>query len=301
MTNTIQGSATVLSFYKDTWLAYKCFSGISIQLSTEDQEVSTVGDGHWAKTRYKGLSWTVNLEGPLMYDVSNFTGFDLFENQLGFSNVTFRCSFYDSQGNIKSVQGDVLVSNSEFQVSPGNLVKDNIQLKGFGELKYFDGTDPCPTSVDSISISGNTASDGNVTVTYTYTGPVYQIKWRLNGTGPYSYVSIGTSIAIPSMSVGDYSIELIPVCTNNYEGTSDTKTFSVTRALTCTLGITSITPTVTGSTVVLSILFDADPSTATYKYRINDGSGYGAYTVVGGPLTNPQSLVLSLPIGSYTI
>jgi hypothetical protein len=187
-------------------------------------------------------------------------------------------------------------------MSPGNLVKDNISLIGSGELKFFDGTVPCPTSVDSVIVSGNTASDGNVTVTYTYTGPVYQIKYRLGGSGPYSYVSIGTSISIPDMAVGDYSIELIPVCLNGYFGTALTQTFSVTRALTCSLGVTSITPTITGNTCVFSILFDADPSTATYKYRVKTvGGSYGAFVVVTGPLANPQALTFSEPIGDYTI
>lgn len=301
-TNTIQGKNVVLSFFKDSFLGYKCFESISIAVETEDEASATVGDGHWAKLRYKGLSWSVNLSGPLMTDIDNYTGFDIFEHQLGFVNVLMLCSFYDSEGNIKSVQGEALVSSTSFEINATSLVKVPTVLKGSGELKYFDGTIPCPTSVDSISVTGEDSADGIVTITYTYTGPVYQVKWRANGSGPYFYSLVGEDIVIPGLPVGGNTVEIIPVCTNGYEGTGDETTFTITHALSCALSVDTIVPDITGSTVILTITFSGDISTATYKYQIDDGTGFGSFTTKTGPFTgDADNLVLSLPIGDYNI
>lgn len=299
MTNTIQGSGVVLSFYKDTFLPYKCFSSIRINLSTDSQGVATIKDGHWAKSRYKGLNWTVDLSGPLMIDTDNFTGFDLFENQLGFVNAIMLCSFTDSANNIKSVQGEVLISASAFSVDPGNLVKDDISMIGYGELKYFDGVVPCPTSIDSITVTGQTAADGIIHVTYTYTGPVYQVKYRTDNIGPYSYALIGDQIDIPGLSLGEHSIQIIPVCTNNYEGAEDSASFTITQNMTCSLAVTSITPVITGSAANITVVFNASIATAVIKYSVDGGA---LQNFIG--ITGPTSLTIhltGLSIGTHTI
>lgn len=296
-----QSSLAVLSFYENSFLPYKCFSDVTVTLNTDDQGVATLGDGHWAKTRYKGLNWTVDLSGPIMLDPSNFTGFDILENQLGFSNVIFRLAMYDTAGNIKSFEGEAMVSSSAVALASGSVIKDSIQLKGFGELMYFDGLIPCPTSIDSITPTGMTNADGIVHLTYTYTGAVYQVKYRANNTGPWYYSAVGVTIDIPGLPLGLNTVEIVPVCTNNYEGTSNTTSFTITHALTCTTSVSSITDSITGSTVILTITFSASMVGASYKYRLNDGSGYGAFVVVPGPFPNPTNLILSLPIGSYTI
>lgn len=236
----IQGTDAVLSFYKNDWLPFLCSSDITVAITANKVAVRAAGDGSWKKYAYQDAEYAITLSGLLKFDEDNFTGWDLLANQMNFVNVMFRCSFDDENGNVRSMEGTVIVETSTLSISIGALVKNDFNLTGNGKLTVFDGLIPCPTIITGITVDGQEDSDGIVHVSYTYTGEAYQVKWRVDNTGDYTYTIADLTIDIPGLTVNGHSIEIIPICVNGFEGTGDTQDFVVTAALTCDSTCTGI-------------------------------------------------------------
>ena len=290
MTGTIRGKMAVLSFWNDAWLPYVCSTDVSIQMTSKVLPVRTVGDGHWNKNTYQDAGFSLTLGGTLMYDLSNWTGFDFTDNWLGFLDVRFRLALTDENGNIKSFQGYIIVNDHTISFNAAGIVKSSLSLTGNGELQYFDGLIPCPSTITGIGVSGATGGSGVLTFTYTYTGSPYQVKYRLDGAGPYTYALLGVSIVISGLSMGNHSIEIIPVCQNGYEADNGaSQAFIVTYGLTCSAVCTSVS-TSGGS---LSPIFTGSPT--SWQYSI-DG---GPYIVV--PISITSISIGGLGVGAHTV
>jgi len=209
---------------------------------------------------------------------------------LGFVFAKWRIAYVDDLGNVKSLQGSGMVDSTAWNATVGAVVKTDTSITGDGELKFFDGLIPCDSTITSITPTGMTGGTGVITITYTYTGAPYQVKWRLNGTGPYFYALLGVSIVTPALAAGSYSIEIIPVCANGYESeNSASQVFVVTLGLTCS-ATTSAISTSGGSLVPT---FTGTPS--QWKYSI-DG---GAYTTVSVLVTAVD--ISALSVGAHTV
>lgn len=296
--NTISGRDAVLYFFKNDWLEYFCSTDISLTITASTVPVKGPGDGVWQSFDYQDLTYSINLSGVLKFDSANFDGFDLIDNVLNFTTVPYKISFTDDAANIKSFEGNVLINSTVLSWSSSDFVKDDFTLIGNGKIKYYDGLIACPTSIDTLSISGQTGGSGTVGITYTYTGPVYQVKYRIDGKGNYSNALLGAAISIASLPVGAHTIEMIPICLNKYEGVGHSQSFNVTYAMVCTLAVTSISISGTGPSIAATVNFNSDPSTATIKYSLNGGQ-FIRYS--GGLLTNPQVLNFNLTAGPYTL
>lgn len=224
-----------------------------------------------------------------MYDLTNWTGFDFADNWLNFLDMRFRLVLTDEQGDIKSFQGYVIISNQTISYNPGSITKTSLSLKGNGELQIFDGLIPCPATISTITVSGQTGGSGIVTITYTYTGAPYQVKYRIDGTGSYIYALVGTSLVIPGLSLGNHSVEIIPVCQNGYEADNGvSQAFQVTQGLTCAAVCTAIAITATTATPTFT---GAPPN---YLFTVDGGT----------PMINPAATPVSiggLSVGSHTI
>ena len=262
----------MLALFKDDWVPFVCGTDVSIELSSTKVPIRTKGDGHWKKYTYQDLSWTVTLSGLLTFDEDMWTGWDMLDNQFNFSHVLARVSFDDGEGNIRTVQGYMMIETSTLSYSPGNLVKDDFQLQGNGRLDMFDGLIPCPSTIDSITVTGQTAADGIIHIDYTFTGPVYQVKYRIDDTGEYVYATAGVIIDVPGLANGDHSVEVIPVCQNGFEGTGSVQSFIVTNALTCSSSIDDIT--VNGTSLVITNTHSG-PATQM-RYRLDGGAWINA-------------------------
>lgn len=287
MNGVIQGTDAVLSFYKNDFLPYMCAENITINIVADKIETKTLGDGVWKKYTYQELQFTISLSGLLVFDTVNWTGWDFLDNQINFSHVTCRASFTDNQGNVRSVQGDVMVENSSFKISAVDLVKQDIQLQGNGALMVFDGLIPCDTIINTITVTGQTAVDGIAHIAYTFSGDVQQVKYRVDDTGDYIYSSVGSAIAIPGLALGSHDIEIVPICQNGYEGTGLFQTFTMTQSLTCATVITNITITGTSAQAVYT------GTAPNMKYRIDGGVWINALITA--------SISVALPVGSHTI
>lgn len=213
----------------------------------------------------------------------------MIDAQQNFSHVLARCSFNDENGNIRTMQGYIMIETSTVSYAPGMLVKEDFQLQGNGKLDIFDGLVPCPSAMTAINFTGLTASDGIVHVTYTYTGSIYQVKWRVDATGDYIYSIADIALDIPS-ALGAHTIEIIPVCTNGYEGTGMSQSYTVTLSLTCSSVITAIN--VNTSTKQITNTYTG---TATQmQYRIDGGAWITS-------LINATISIAGLSVGAHTI
>jgi len=214
----------------------------------------------------------------------------MLDNSFNFNHVLARCSFQDQEGNAKTIQGYVMIETSTFSFSVGTLVKNDFQLQGNGKMDMFDGFTPCPTVIDAIVVDGQTAEDGIVHVSYTYTGEAYQIKYRIDDTGDYVFALADLVLSVPGLSLGSHSIEMIPVCVNGYEGTGLAQDFVVTQSLTC-------------GTVISDITITSGPATATAVYA--GAATQMKYRIDGGPwqpalIANPVYMG-SLSVGGHTV
>jgi hypothetical protein len=285
----IQSKNAVLSFNKDGWYPFVCATDVSLQINADMLDVRTAQNGIWSNQAYQKLSYSISLGGVLQFDAVNWTAVDFVQNMMGFLSVKFLLSMTDDNGVIKSYQGYCNISSLATSYSPGKTVENSFTLPGTGELKFFDGLIPCDSVISIITVTGQTAADGIVHITYTYTGAPSQIKYRIDGKGNYIYANVGIQLDIPGLSIGSHYIDIIPVCLNGYEGEAATRqSFTITQSLTCSAVITDITITTTTAVPV----FTGTPS--QYKYSI-DG---GAFVVVGISFVVPLG---GLSVGNHTI
>lgn len=273
----IQGTNAIFYIFKNDWVQFVCMESLSITVSPDTISTRTPGAGHWGKNTYQKINWNIYASGVLIVNQisdTNYTGLDFLDNIIGFTNALCRITYTDDQGNIKSVQGYGVVSGMTWSMTTGAVVKDDISILGDGELKFFDGLFPCVSSIISITPTGMTGGTGVITITYTYTGAPYQVKWRLNGVGAYSYALLGVSIVTPPLTAGSYSIEIIPVCANGYESdNSASQAFAVTLGGTCSATTSSISTS--GGSLVPT--FTGTPS--QWKYSI-DGAPYTTLSIL---------------------
>jgi len=294
--NTIQGTNVTLSLMKDDWCAYMCASSISLSVNAEVLPIRTIGDGHFAKNTYQSLSWGIDVSGlAILNDVgdTNWTSFDMLVNQLNFAHVRARIAFQDANGDIKSIDGWVMISSLTFNATVNALTKGDASMISNGELRYYDGLIACDATIVGITPAGTTDPDGNMTFTYGYTGSPNSVKYRLDDTGPWTIQAIATTISINGVSNGDHFITIVPICDNGYESdTSTSQSFTMTRGMTCSGTITDITITTTSATPVVGVA-----GAPTYQYRIDGGTWFTKNLL---PSIDPVSLS-SLSTGSHTI
>lgn len=301
----IQGSSAVLSILKGSgFVPYLCAESIQIKFITGIMGRRTVGDGVWKKKAYKDLDYNITLSGLLKFDDVNFSGWDFVQNQQGFSEVTFICSFTDDDGNTKSIQGNCIVKETDFTIAVSQLVSNDITLEGDGAPMIFDGTIPCPGALNTVTITGTTSASGNVNFAYTYSGPIAQIMYQIDGAGAWVTVSVGSSFNIPvlNFTIGNHQINMIPVCVNGYQGASVITQFTITLSLVCTAAVTSITSVnVSGNSVTFQCNLNTSPSNLSFLYRLNGG----AWQIYSGPRTSGSSLIVmtlnNLAPGNYAL
>lgn len=291
---TIQGYQAVLWMFRDTWIPFMCASDISVNMDVDEIAIRTIGDGQYKKFGYQALGYNITLSGLLKFDADNFTGFDMIDNMRNFTNVQFRVTFDDDEGNEKSIQGNALVKSGAVSISPGDLVKNDFTLLGNGAFLFFNGSVSCDTSIDSIS--PDETSDGTVTATYTYTGPVYQVKYQIDGTGDFVSSLVDIPLVVSGLANGIHSIHIIPLCQNGNEGIGLTQSFSIASGLTCGLVITGRTQD--GNLTLTPVFDNPDSETvATYQYSI-DGGAFIVKNLL--PTTDPID-ISGMALGDHTL
>ncbi len=287
--NITQGNNAVLSFYNNNFVPYVCATNFSLSINTPSIPSRTRQDGAWTSSIYQSISYAITLSGVLVFDNTNFDGLQVIMNQMLLSFLPFRIMYTASDGTIKSFQGVCKIVSSSTDMSIGDVVKGSYSLEGQGPLMAFDGAVPCPSAILTITPTGTTDPSGNVSIDYTYSGSVAQVKYRVNGVGDYIYSMVGVTIPLNGLSIGSYSIEIIPICPNGYEGTGLIQDFQVTLGNTCSSVITGISLT---ADYKASNTFTG--SAPNMQYRIDGGS----WIVVS---INTVLNMAGLSVGAHTL
>lgn len=244
--NVVQGKNAILYFQKKgQYVPFVCASDFGIAIQVDNISVRTAGDGSWKKYAAQKIGYAINLSGVLVWgDDNSFDTWDVVVNMINFLQIPFRAVYKDdsSTPNIKTAQGVALVKQSSLLMSMGQVTKGEFAFDGTGALFIFDGLLPCPTSIDSIVTTGIADAMNQIEIDYTYTGDVYQVKYRIDGVGDYAYALAGPSMTIQAPSPGNHSIEIIPVCQNNFEGSGRSVDFvAKVVGVVCNTTITDIT------------------------------------------------------------
>lgn len=233
----------MLSFDKgDGFVPFVCATDMAVTIDVDDIDIRTVGDGMWKKKDYQALSYTLQIGGVMVFADANCRIWDLLLNQVMALTIPFRISYTDDAAtpNVKSMQGIVMIKTSTITAKVGEVSQGTLALTGNGKLSLFDGLIPCPTSIDSITVDGQESSSGIVGVTYSFTGDVYQVKYRIDNTGAWVVSQANATLNIPGLSVNAHTIQIVPICANGFEGTGLSQSFVVTKAQVCSTSISAI-------------------------------------------------------------
>lgn len=264
--NAIQGKDAVLSFLKEIYLPYVCATNFSIEFTGTTIPDRTSSSGRWDSSEYQTIGYIINLSGVLVFDTDNFDSDEIIKNMIQFSYLKFRVNFTAADGTIKSYQGTCTVDSASLSMAVADVVKGSFKLTGRGEPMRFNGLVPCDSAITDILFSGLSDPSGTVTITYTYTGLPYQVKYRADGAGPYLYALVDQPIVLYGQSVGLHLFEIIPVCSNDYDGTALQKDYTVTKDLSCSAEI---------SDIAISDSYSASNThtvgVTTMQYRIDGG------------------------------
>lgn len=126
-------------FQIDTGSGYTdvlCFKSVTLTITTDEKEITTVGDGQYKTFDYKVLSWTVSCNGGMKIpDAVNPTLFDLIEYQLGFIEVPFRCVYIDGAGDLRYFKGRAIVRSSNIVTNASQVADGTVDMLGTGDLQ----------------------------------------------------------------------------------------------------------------------------------------------------------------------
>lgn len=295
----IQGSNAVLSFYGDAgWEPFVCTSSSTLTIDGDMLPIRTVGDGQWKKYEYSTMGFELSLGGVFVFSQENpsgtfvnLRGLDVVNTQLAQLSLPFRLTFTDDLSNIWTFQGTLLIKSSQITSPVGEVVKNTHTFTGSGPLYSFIGYVPCATTITGITFAGLADPSGNVTVSYTYIGDLYQVQYSVDGSANVTASGSGT-INLTGMQPGAHSITITPVCSNGFQGTAMTMAFTTTQALVCNSTVTSITVDTTALTA--TPVFGSGSTATQYSWSIGTGV---AQTVPVGTVVSLKNLAP----GTYTI
>ncbi len=219
-----------------------CAKGFTANFQTEIKETTSRGSGAFKEFDYKAISYNITLTG--LIKVVELDGdpifFDLEFFQRSFIELPYRAKFINDAGNMKQIQGVVIVQNTNFNAQAGQLADTTAELLGTGSYNITDGVDnTCSNSIETAEINeievengesgliiGNTADlEVVITALADPDNSIYRFDYWLDSndrnsefTGGEIPVQIATIVS-GSMTVGSHTLHIVPVCENGYDGT----------------------------------------------------------------------------------
>lgn len=224
----ILGKDALISFQGGSgWVPYGCAETFSLKTTTETKSVKTVGDGAHKKTAPQIEGYTISLSGIVLLD-SGFGFFDLLDNQNQFLRVAWQILCSDSVGNVKRIEGQATITDTNFDGPSTDFVTGSIELEGFGAYQKYNNNGICASVISDATIVILTGLTSGITfiansdteyISYniykddvlTYSGTVYK-------TAFYGHHAMGASAF-------HYRVEATPYCITDVAGAAFTKQF----------------------------------------------------------------------------
>lgn len=120
------------------YVPFLCVKSFTVNIVTDEKEITTEGDGFFKAFDYKILSWTVNVNGALqIQDNVNPVIFDAVEYQKNFIEVPLRARFYKGV-QLKVFTGRCIVKQSNLASNASQLADGTIDLLGSGAFTLED-------------------------------------------------------------------------------------------------------------------------------------------------------------------
>lgn len=227
MTGLIQGKDAAIYFQTGSgFQLYGCASEISVTVDTELKSVKTVGDGVWKKQAQQALSYSITLNGLMMFD-AYVDGWGMLDSQVNFINKIFRIVFI-SGTQVKRLEGETIIQSTQLTVTPGDLVKGNFTMPGNGKLNIYNDSGTCASII--IDATLDSPGIGRMFRFMANTDTAY-ITYELRRNGTEAIISAGNidypfTATIPSSIVnGLCHVIATPYCANDVAGTVFTKSF----------------------------------------------------------------------------
>jgi hypothetical protein len=130
-----------------------CAKSFTVNVVTDEKEITTVGDGLYKDFDYKILSYTLNINGALkIQDGINPAVFDFLDFQKNFIEVPFRILF-ELGAQLKRFEGRAIVKTTNLLANSGQIAEGTVDLIGKGE---FTLADALPSTVNlRLRMTGN--------------------------------------------------------------------------------------------------------------------------------------------------
>lgn len=120
------------------YVPFLCVKSFTVNIVTDEKEITTEGDGFFKAFDYKILSWTVNINGAMqLQDNVNPVIFDLVEYQKNFIEVPLRVRYYKGT-QLKVFTGRCIVKQSNISNNASQLADGTADLLGSGSFTLED-------------------------------------------------------------------------------------------------------------------------------------------------------------------
>lgn len=217
------------------WFNYACAKEVTIDFSMETKSVKTVGDGNWEKPRGQKKKYTVSLSGVVKFDDDTvphvFDLYDAFDNMV---SVPFRIAFDEPETTlVKYITGSALPTEVSLGGGSEGHAEGDVTLEGDGAPTISNSTDTCAATLGTFTAVGDPDSAGVVNLNFTtgVSADCVRIEWSVDGglRDVFFPPATGTPFlhGLTGIGAGSHSIEFFPMCENGLDGTSQTKSVTV--------------------------------------------------------------------------
>lgn len=231
--NPIEGKNVLLQFYKDgDYHDYVCAEECSIEVSTEEDETTTINDGIWPTYEGDTLGYTIGLSGLIELEEVSPVAFWLLQNfQMMLIPVQFRMFFEEpNTALIKIISGDALILRTTLTGPVLDFAGSTFDLKGSGQMTISNSFIGCEATIESIEITeGDPDSGVQARISYSGVSGASRLDYSIDGGGRLSLFDPGESgfINLSELSVGPHSVTVWAVCENGEDGESNDLTFEI--------------------------------------------------------------------------
>lgn len=143
--NTIQGNDAILELNQGgVYTPFVCVKSFTLEQDSELVETTTLSTGKYRDYELQSLDYTITLSTLLVINSTNANGKFAFEQQQVGSKFAYRITFTDSAANTYQITGILIVKNSLFSVTAGQLVTGDFTLKGCGSFYTINGSTEIP-------------------------------------------------------------------------------------------------------------------------------------------------------------
>lgn len=295
MANTfkeVQGSDVILMFdFGDGFLPFVCAKDFSIETTASRVNITTKGDGPWDKSDYQSLSYTLNASGVIAFDASAITSFDLALQQQNFLTPAWKAVFMTKDHlNAITYKGVCLIERTAISANAGQLSLSDFSLPGTGAYVMID----CDITIGEVSVSA-TLGERFVFLTGITGGPAAAFIWALDHG--FENTETADTFSIGTLTNGEHTIEVTPVCGNGKRGEPNIFVFlvfgePVAGVVTChvveNMNISDITET--------SFYVNFDTVVEATNYRAFVKNTVTGATVVYGDFFSPTGVYTESPI-----